>query len=710
MSEPPLPPLPHPVNLPRLLTSRYSNRVLQMIPPDITGPPSLLAKQTIIHAFSPRIAVLESSNVTDFAKAYGFDSFLSFLTYFEQALADQDFGSPAIHGSPSRILVHFVPQIDVQIASQKMDPSKTAVDLALSSTSSLTSSLHSSAYGFPELYDQSTYNLTLENHIKDVDSALEKTQFFIDAAKDGYKPSQTTQGKSDAEKLQSSIYLAMLTKALSSNTVVPFESFNHPIINLLAVTSDEDIRHVQETYFNWKKQTEALPTWVDPQSALTVFLILVNSDKPEELQKGLQMQEHLRVNLGEKGIVFPVSFKRDDEQPAVTLYSSESAFSPKTVKIPKKVFESFNIQLQDLLYKFLIPFMQRKIRVWNEQVIAPRKSITGRLLNAGKLWSGSSSRRSFFSFGGSSGNTTTNEPDELPDTAYNPSKGYYNSTAPNVIIRRLADWYFMLRDYKNAYSTYDMLKKDFMNDRAYSYLSSVQEFMIVSLLMGASGKINPLENLAVPRTNGITRKIITDVITPLLDSSFYSYLSRCNLKTYTIRLTLLVAELFFILGQSAAYCDRSDVSTYFLNPEAYFIESQKLFKKLIDSNLVDDTSCAILMERLSYIYRCYGKPAGDLSISQPRQPSYYEEDNADKLKMPPITTFGLFRSRKSILWMLMASKRLDPLVNSTQVALLVWCIDEQLHGQSEINDDSSLVWPYRDESVLHELKVALGNA
>ena len=44
-------------------------------------------------------------------------------------------------------------------------------------------------------------------------------------------------------------------------------------------------------------------------------------------------------------------------------------------------------------------------------------------------------------------------------------------------MRRLADYSFMLRDYKFALIIYDLVKKDFQGDKAYRYYAGVQQMI-----------------------------------------------------------------------------------------------------------------------------------------------------------------------------------------------------------------------------------------
>lgn len=639
-----------------------------MVPPNLRGPPSLLSKQLIVHGFSPRVSVLSSTQADKCAVNYGFKSMLEMLSFFEQTLIDEDTGAAANNGVPPGLVVRFVGPIEDQLMKQKS----------------------SNAFSTPELYDEPVNVKYLDDHISRTDEAIERTEFY-----------QTKSGSPvQASILQDTTYLKLLAQSLSSDTLAPFEYLSHPIMQLFVCTADEDPRDVGRSFLDWNQRT--YPEWFDKGAVLPLFLVLADSDRPEQLQKGLRLQENLRVSVTQKALVLPVSFEKIKESTkTATLYAPpcissglESQLTKRTIEIPRKIFDAFNIQIRDIIFKMLAPYMLRKIRFWNDEYVVPRESITGRI---GRLWgSSSSSTRSIFSFGS---HETKSEKKEDDNEAYRTNGGYYKSSSTRSVIRHLADWYFMLRDYKNAYSTYELIKKDFLADKSYSHLSSVQEFMVISLLLGASAKINPLENYVTSQKGGgITSKIISDVITPLVESSSYSYLSRCNLKTYTIRLTLLVAEMYLVLGQVGANLKQSP-GVSLLPPSEYFSESVHLFQKLVNSGLLDTLSCSLVMERVAYVYYCYDKPL-------PAQPivgekgSYYEQPNPDKLQLA--SRSGM--DRKSILWMLLAARQLKS--KPTQSWLMVWSVQKALEEAGFQDNDTcspEYRWPYRDQSLLAKL-------
>ena len=97
-----------------------------------------------------------------------------------------------------------------------------------------------------------------------------------------------------------------------------------------------------------------------------------------------------------------------------------------------------------------------------------RRGITGRLFSAG---------RRYFSTGTKS--TTINpQPAQSPSASNTPTNNLaipiYAYNTPEAQMRKLADYAFMLRDYKFAHSVYDTVKKDFSADKAWKYYAGAQ--------------------------------------------------------------------------------------------------------------------------------------------------------------------------------------------------------------------------------------------
>ncbi|CAI2163877.1 1745_t:CDS:10 [Funneliformis geosporum] len=171
-----------------------------------------------------------------------------------------------------------------------------------------------------------------------------------------------------------------------------------------------------------------------------------------------------------------------------------------------------------LVRQSIVPNMERNVRHWNEQVASSRRGITGRLFSA--------SRRYF-----STGIKSTTAVQQSTQSPYvsnthtnNPAIQIYAHNTPEAQMRKLADYAFMLRDYKFAYSVYDSVKKDFSADKAWKYYAGAQEMIGICLLM--------LPNLG-NRTD-------TD---HYFEQSVNAYLNRSKETFYATKVTLLYYEM-----------------------------------------------------------------------------------------------------------------------------------------------------------------------
>ncbi|CAG8490645.1 13824_t:CDS:10 [Cetraspora pellucida] len=172
-----------------------------------------------------------------------------------------------------------------------------------------------------------------------------------------------------------------------------------------------------------------------------------------------------------------------------------------------------HVFIRDLVDKSIIPYMEKNIWQWNEQVASSRRGITGRLFSAGRRYfntgtraTGSAQQSSQYSYIGNS------------STAANTT---YLHNTPEAQMRKLADYAFMLRDYRLAHSVYDTVKKDFLADKAWKYYAGAQEMVGVCLLIAG----NKLE------------------VDHYFEQAVNAYLNRSKVPFYATRATLLYYEL-----------------------------------------------------------------------------------------------------------------------------------------------------------------------
>jgi hypothetical protein len=122
---------------------------------------------------------------------------------------------------------------------------------------------------------------------------------------------------------------------------------------------------------------------------------------------------------------------------------------------------------------------------------------------------------------------------------YDSLQGFYRPDAPEALMRKLADYCFILRDWKLSLSTYDILRSDFQNDKAWRHYAGAAEMAALSALMS---------------TAPLSSKTRTDNIDTLIEAASYSYTDRQRSAApyYALRTLALGLELLRLRGSSAA--------------------------------------------------------------------------------------------------------------------------------------------------------------
>ena len=103
-------------------------------------------------------------------------------------------------------------------------------------------------------------------------------------------------------------------------------------------------------------------------------------------------------------------------------------------------------------------------------------------------------------------------------------------------MRKLADYAFMLRDFKLASATYELLRGDFDNDKAWKYYAGANEMAAISMLLN---------------TPALTPKTRAETLDRMFEAATHSYIHRCIAPYYALRTLTLGAELLALRGSLA---------------------------------------------------------------------------------------------------------------------------------------------------------------
>lgn len=364
------------------------------------------------------------------------------------------------------------------------------------------------------------------------------------------------EGFSDADDLPergeiSPYYRLYLARLLCSQSMSPHESFQHPVGAVIAISSatKQPIDTLRNLYQQTAQGSKALPSYANPEYLR--YYVLVHDEDKDDFSKSSalfdQMKRHFGLHCHMLRLRSASCTQSDDDteelptcewlspseqlsilQENADLIDLDTSTSPYIFSSDAAALRGF---VRELIAQSIIYYMEQRVAVWNEQIASRRRGISGRFMSLSKRWTGigSSSRSSSATNIGGSGASGN----------YDSLQGIYRYDAPESLLRKLADYAFMLRDYKLAASTYELLRGDYANDKAWKYMAGANEMCCIATLL------NPL-------TSSGSSKFKIENFELMLETASYSYLSRCSDPTLALRAILLGVELLKVRGRAAS--------------------------------------------------------------------------------------------------------------------------------------------------------------
>ncbi|XWW95707.1 hypothetical protein V2A60_003674 [Cordyceps javanica] len=335
-------------------------------------------------------------------------------------------------------------------------------------------------------------------------------------------------------------YALYIRRLLSGLPITPHETFAHPVACVVAISSRNEtpIEELRRLYAETNQGDHRLPPWVDGEYLR--YYVLVHDEENGDITRSMalfeQMKRHLGLHCHLLRLRSSQSAETDDDSiplprsdwmtASEELYDIKRSEDDEDFDDPSQyIFESdataIRTFVKEMVTQSIVPTMERHMSVWNDQVASRRRGITGKFMNLSRKWTG---------FGGG-GRTSVGASNK---DIYDPA-GFYHATAAEAIMRKLADFAFMLRDWKLAYSTYDLLRPDFSEAKAWKYYAAANEMAAISLLM-------------MPQQ--LTSKTRSETIDQMLESAFYSYQTRCSSPYGALRSLTLGLELLRLRGGS----------------------------------------------------------------------------------------------------------------------------------------------------------------
>ncbi|TKY61914.1 Trafficking protein particle complex subunit 8 [Spatholobus suberectus] len=244
------------------------------------------------------------------------------------------------------------------------------------------------------------------------------------------------------------------------------EAFDHPVTCLLAVSSkDEQPINRFVDLFNTNKLPSLLNDGaMDPKISKHYLLVHNNQDGPAD--RASKILTEMRSTFGSSDCsLLCINSSLDapikhQDNPWASNITDASPTPSQDLGCFLNIDDINEIKdlMQDLSSKHIIPNMEQKIRVLNQQVSATRKGFKNQIKN---LW---------WRKGKEDGADSLNGPT-------------YNFNSIESQIRVLGDYAFMLRDYELALSNYRLISTDYKIDKAWKRYAGVQEMMGLTYFM-----------------------------------------------------------------------------------------------------------------------------------------------------------------------------------------------------------------------------------
>ncbi|KAI1478754.1 ER-golgi trafficking TRAPP I complex 85 kDa subunit-domain-containing protein [Daldinia eschscholtzii] len=369
-------------------------------------------------------------------------------------------------------------------------------------------------------------------------------------------------------------YALYLRRLLSGLPLTPHETFAHPVACVIAISSRNPtpIETLRRLYTESSTGDRRLPNWVDAE--FLRYYVLVHEEERDDITRSMSLFDQMKRSLGlhchllrirgtqsvatdDDSIPLPRSEWMSAAEELADLRRSEDQedFEDPTRYIFESDATAIRTFIREMVTQSIIPTMERHVSVWNDQVASRRRGLAGRFVGLTKRWGFGSNPRSSV-LGQSSGSNYD-------------SLGFYRQDAAEAIMRKLADYAFMLRDWKLAHSTYELLRTDFNNDKAWKYHAAASEMSAISLLI-------------MPQN--LSARSRAETIDTAFEAAFYSYITRCGAPYGALRCLALGMELLRLRGGSSVD------------------SAAKWGIRLLESKILGPIGDALIKERLAVCY------------------------------------------------------------------------------------------------------------
>ncbi|CAN1772475.1 Trafficking protein particle complex subunit 8 [Linum perenne] len=242
------------------------------------------------------------------------------------------------------------------------------------------------------------------------------------------------------------------------------ETFDHPVGCLLVVSSkDEQPINKFVDLFNTNKLPALLNDGAMDPKILKHYL-LVHDNHGESSEKALKILSEMKSTFGTKDChLLCINSSQDSEtehqdNPWASYKSDASPVQHLGCRLDVDDISALKDLMHEFSSKHVIPYMEQKVRLLNQQVSATRRGFRNQIKN---LW----------------WRKGKDDPNETP------SGSMYTFSSIESQIRVLGDHAFMLHDYELALANYRLISTDYKLDKAWKRYAGVQEMMALAYFM-----------------------------------------------------------------------------------------------------------------------------------------------------------------------------------------------------------------------------------
>ena len=408
-----------------------------------------------------------------------------------------------------------------------------------------------------QTFPHTSARLRTGGDIDQIEDVIEKHLTYYDLDFHRKDDSGEEGDEKNKSSLGSPFHMHYLRRMLSGSILSPHETFSHPVACIVAVSSrnEDPVEELRQLYASTRTGDERLPQWVNGDYLR--YYVLIHDEEHDDSQRSMTIFEQMKRHFGlhchllrlrstqcvpsdDDCVRLPVCewLSAAEELSEIERREKEDLDPDSGPCVYETDASAVKTMVREMVTQSVIPTMERLCTTWNDQIASRRRGISGRFLSFSKKWTtfGSSSRNISSTFGGTN-NANSN-------SNYDSIQGFYPSETAEAIMRKLADYAFMLRDFKLAQSTYDILRNDYSNDKAWKYYAGANEMTVISSLMidqptSASASALPF---SITRSSSSASKN-AETLDQMLETAVYSYITRTGSMFAALRALAVSLEL-----------------------------------------------------------------------------------------------------------------------------------------------------------------------